>query len=194
MEITQPHAPFGGLGDPYFNSGWSRLFGDDTRQTLGIDPVSYELGVEAGHARGLREGRALGHDAGHQEGVEVGREEAREELMARFFEALGRAFEEAELVFLEARRDFRLSPQTIYLRRTGGLAFEALFPIPEDEFASDAMLDLLNQTGDREEEFESEPFSVAFRFLPLGPDTREELIYGEGFEFAYRRGEQPENG
>lgn len=198
MEITQTPTRSPGRGDSFFHSGWSRLTDADTRRTIGIDPISYELGDEAGYVRGLRDGQASAQDAALQEGleagIEVGRDEMMGELTDHFFDALRRAFEESELVFLEARRDFSLSPQTIYLRRLDGLAFEALFPIPEAEFASDQMLGLLDQAGEREEEFESEPFSVAFRFLPLGADTRDDLIYGEGFEFTYTRGARPEAG
>lgn len=200
MEITPTQSRAG--GDPFFKSGWSRTAEVETQQTLGIDPVSYEIGRQVGfddgHARGLQEGRTEGRDAGHQEGlaegVEAGRDEMRAEWEERFRAALFRAFEEAELVFLEARREFDLSPEMIYLRRLDGLAFEALLPVPEAEFVSDRMLALLDQVGGREEEFEGEPFSVSFRFLPLSDATREELIYGEGYEFTYARGRGSEGG
>lgn len=125
-------------------------------------------------------------------GIELGKEQGRKEMLdaalERLDHALYAAFDEAEIVFLEARRDFGLNPSRIYLRREGGpFSFEALYLIPEDEFGSDSMLDLLLHAQKREKE--TGPDCVLhFLFMPhVDGGTKHEVIMAGGYAYYYDR-------
>lgn len=125
-------------------------------------------------------------------GIELGKEQGRQEVidaaLERLDHALYAAFDEAEIVFLEARRDFGLNPSRIYLRREGGpFSFEALYLIPEGEFASDPMLDLLLHAQKREGETGPD-CTLHFLFMPhVEGETKHEVIMAGGYAYYYDR-------
>ena len=118
---------------------------------------------------------------------QAGQDDLIQQFLNAFKEAFNNALEESERLFLEIRRVYKLSPERIYVRWTAPSTFEALYPIPEVEYVSEAMLKVMQLARKREKEIMGDIFDLQFHFMPQTASTSEAAITGDGFIFYYER-------
>jgi hypothetical protein len=124
------------------------------------------------------------------EAYEEGKKKGRDELTAVIEEKVERnlytAAEEAERLFEYLRENTEVSPLRVYLRMESPIDFCALFLVPEEQYVSDPMTEVLKEAKSRELERSQETFSIEFSFMAYDEEvTDEEAIVADGFRFSY---------
>lgn len=129
----------------------------------------------------------------YEEGKKKGRDELSAVIQEKVEHNLSTAAEASERLFEYLRENTEISPVQVYLRMESAIDFRALFLVPEEQYVTDAMTEVLKEAKSRELELTQETFSIEFSFLAYDNETTdEEAIVADGFRFSYPEGDRDE--
>lgn len=125
---------------------------------------------------------------------EQGKEEGRDKLLnivnEKRADNQAKAFQEAEKFFHHLEENTEIEPKEVFMRLESSTEFSTLYLIPEDQYASGAMLEVMQEAKSRELEIKSNTFFLSFGFMPYTEHTNRSAIVADGFYFSYPLDEQ----
>lgn len=129
----------------------------------------------------------------YEEGTKKGRDELTAVIEEKLESNLSAAAEASERLFGYLQENTEVSPIRVYLRMESAIDCRALFLVPEEQYVSDAMTEVLKEAKGRELELAQETFSIEFSFLAYDEETTDEdAIIADGFRFTYPDGDRDE--
>lgn len=168
LEVNLPHG------------GWTKSPFSDRIFTADEALALYEIGEHEGEVKGIKKGREE-----VLEEQKIDGERTTDEFRGKILTA----FRESERFFLDMDSDWGISPVKAYLRPCvfPSLTFETLYLVPERNFISDSMLNVIECAGEREDALDRNGLDLTFRFAPFGDSTDDRVIVRDGYDFYYER-------
>lgn len=121
----------------------------------------------------------------YREGKQKGRDELFSILDETISRNLEKAFKQSERLFAYLEDNTKVTPQKVFMRVESPTEFCSLLLIPESDYASDEMLEVMKEAKSRELDLREKAFELDFSFMSLSENTSEEAILADGFSFSY---------
>lgn len=120
---------------------------------------------------------------------EQGKERGRTELLSIVDETvkrnLGEALRQSEQLFTHLEEETEVQPDKVFVRIDSTTEFCSLILVPESDYVSDDMFEVMKEAKRREAELMEQAFSLDFGFMPMSEHTSHDAIVADGFNYSY---------